>query len=66
MKGREFLMWLHERLEKVHGEDHLLDYMHKLRARVYLGRAIKFPSMKDLCPKYAGVYVEWPKDEREC
>ncbi len=31
MKDREFLMWLHERLEHVHGENDLLDYMHKLR-----------------------------------
>lgn len=28
---REFLMWIHERLELVHGEDRLLDYMHCLR-----------------------------------
>lgn len=32
MKDREFLMWLHERLEHVHGENDLLDYMHRLRA----------------------------------
>ena len=25
-------MWIHERLEHVHGESHLMDYMHKLRA----------------------------------
>lgn len=31
MQDREFLMWIHQRLENVHGEDHLLDYMHKLR-----------------------------------
>jgi hypothetical protein len=29
---RGFLMWIHERLEHVHGENHLMDYMHKLRA----------------------------------
>jgi hypothetical protein len=29
---RGFLMWIHERLEHVHGENHLLDYMHQLRA----------------------------------
>jgi len=29
---RGFLMWIHERLEHVHGESHLMDYMHKLRA----------------------------------
>ena len=27
-----FLMWIHARLEHVHGENHLMDYMHKLRA----------------------------------
>jgi len=32
MNDREFLMWLHERLTEVHGEDPLYDYMHKLRA----------------------------------
>lgn len=32
MKDREYLMWLHERLEHVHGESPLVDYMHKLRA----------------------------------
>lgn len=32
MEDRDFLMWLHERLEKEHGENTLCDYMHKLRA----------------------------------
>jgi hypothetical protein len=32
MKDREFLIWLHGRLEKVHGENDCYDYMHKLRA----------------------------------
>jgi serine/threonine protein kinase len=32
MKDREFLKWLHERLEHVHGESPIVDYMHKLRA----------------------------------
>lgn len=31
MSDREFLMWLHERLVGVYGEDRLLDFMHKLR-----------------------------------
>ena len=31
MKDREFLMWIHERLEHVHNEDPCVDYMHKLR-----------------------------------
>lgn len=32
MKDKDFLIWLHERLDMVHGEDPLKDYMHKLRA----------------------------------
>lgn len=31
MKDREFLIWLHERLEYIHGESPLVDYMRKLR-----------------------------------
>lgn len=29
---RDFLMWIHARLEVVHGESPSFDYMHKLRA----------------------------------
>jgi hypothetical protein len=32
MTDQEFLAWLHERLEYVHGENPTMDYMHKLRA----------------------------------
>ncbi len=32
MNDRDFLMWLHERLEYVHKEKDLYDFMHKLRA----------------------------------
>jgi hypothetical protein len=32
VKDRNFLLWLHDRLERVHGEDPDVDYMHKLRA----------------------------------
>lgn len=32
MKDRDFLKWIHERLEYVHKESPLMDYMHKLRA----------------------------------
>ena len=35
MKDRDFLIWIHERLEHVHGENPLVDYMHKLRAIIY-------------------------------
>lgn len=31
MNDREFLIWIHERLQHVHGENPLTDYMHKLR-----------------------------------
>ncbi|CAL9965174.1 hypothetical protein VPHD479_0095 [Vibrio phage D479] len=32
MLDRDFLIWIHERLENVHGEHPQTDYMHKLRA----------------------------------
>jgi len=32
MKDREFLKWLHARLEYVHKENPIVDYMWKLRA----------------------------------
>lgn len=32
MKDKNFLAWLHERLELVHNENPNVDYMHKLRA----------------------------------
>ena len=32
MRDRDFLIWIHERLSKVHGEKDTVDYMHKLRA----------------------------------
>lgn len=31
MNDREFLIWIHQRLVKVHGESELVDYMHRLR-----------------------------------
>jgi hypothetical protein len=31
MKDREFLIWLHQRLEHVHHENPCVDYMHMLR-----------------------------------
>jgi|2_EtaG_2_1085320.scaffolds.fasta_scaffold00330_21 hypothetical protein len=34
MKDREFLMWIHERLEHVHEENPCMDYMYKLRALI--------------------------------
>ena len=32
MKDKDFLIWLHKRLEKVHNENPNVDYMHKLKA----------------------------------
>lgn len=32
MKDKEFLLWIHNRLVEVHGENPYFDYMHKLRA----------------------------------
>lgn len=34
MKDRDFLIWIHERLEHVHGENPHFDYMHKLRCTI--------------------------------
>lgn len=31
LTDQQFLMWIHERLIIVHGESHLVDYMHHLR-----------------------------------
>lgn len=31
MTDREILIWIHQRLVKVHGESPLVDYMHRLR-----------------------------------
>lgn len=31
-KDRDFLMWIHDRLHHVYGENELIDYMHRLRA----------------------------------
>ena len=47
MLDRDFLIWLHERLERVHGENHMNDYMHKLRA------VIKGTDKKQLSPNVA-------------
>lgn len=32
MTDSEFLWWLHDRLNKVHGENQMLDYMWRLRS----------------------------------
>jgi len=34
MSDRDFLIWLHNRMEHVHGETPIVDYMHKLRAMI--------------------------------
>lgn len=31
MKDREFLIWIHNRLTEVHGEDSMFDYIHRFR-----------------------------------
>lgn len=52
MTDREFLMWLHERLEKVHGVSPLVDYMHRLRQIVFAtpatGKSTWAPTTSDL------------------
>lgn len=47
MLDRDFLIWIHERLEHVHGENPMKDYMHKLRA------VIKGTDKKQLSPNVA-------------
>jgi hypothetical protein len=47
MPDRDFLIWIHERLEHVHGENPMSDYMHKLRA------VIKGIDKKQLSPNVA-------------
>lgn len=32
MHDKEFLQWIHDRLQHMHGENENMDYMHKLRA----------------------------------
>lgn len=32
MDDKQFLMWIHDRLVNVHGENELFDYMHRLRS----------------------------------
>ncbi len=47
MLDRDFLIWIHERLEHVHGENPMNDYMHKLRA------VIKGTDKKQISPNVA-------------
>ncbi len=35
MTDRECLIWIHQRLVKVHGESKFVDYMHRLREVIY-------------------------------
>jgi hypothetical protein len=35
MTDREFLIWIHQRLIKVYGENYLADYMHRLREVIH-------------------------------
>lgn len=35
MKDREFLKWIHERLELVCGDDRFCEHMHRLRCIIY-------------------------------
>ena len=61
MTDQEFLMWIHERLVKVHNEDPLYDYMHTLRAIIYhmdkkqvTPKTIAINSMSELRAKLRG------------
>lgn len=56
MTDREILIWIHQRLVKVHGESKYVDYMHALRDVIYAmpknrnsrGNVVTMNSMKML------------------
>jgi hypothetical protein len=66
MKDREFLMWMHERLEKVHGERPLVDYMHKLRAIIKATPADKETPKTTCCNSLDELREELPKQKCKC
>ncbi len=64
LTDKEFLAWLHERLEFVHNENPIKDYMHKLRAiaislppdrrTIDLGSGNNSADMRNLMTKQTG------------
>lgn len=72
MKDREFLIWLHERLHDVHGEDELFYYMHRLRTIIasmppnrYSPNTEVYNSLKELQQSLvAGTIEEYSKERQ--
>lgn len=60
MKDRDFLKWIHERLEHVYGESPLLDYMHKLRAII----AVTDPEQETLNMGMSNSLKDLERDEK--
>lgn len=60
MKDRDFLKWIHERLEHVHHESPLMDYMHKLRAII----AVTDPEQETLNMGRSNSLAELDKEEK--
>lgn len=60
MKDKAFLIWIHQRLVKVHNESPAFDYMHKLRAiiratpedKVTLNIASDTSELDDYCEQF--------------
>ena len=66
MTDQKFLMWIHERLVQVHGENELMDYMHKLRAIIADMSPTKTTPNVARCDTDAAVLRKalWPASER--
>ena len=60
MKDKDFLKWIHERLEHVHHESPLMDYMHKLRAII----ATTDPEKETLNTGMSNSLAELDRDEK--
>ena len=52
MTDKDFLQWIHDRLEHVHGENPRLDYMEKLRC------VIESTNPETITPNMSGMIME--------
>mgnify|MGYP006053968727 CR=1 FL=1 len=73
MKDQDFLIWIHQRLHIMHGEDETIDYMHKLRAVIKAtppdaetpNTGIE-TSMQDLLKKIRPPQHKWDETGEKC
>lgn len=66
MNDRDFLCWIHERLEHVHGEKHLVDYMHKLRSIIASTPPERItPNTEQGKNSLEDLRASWPNDKGE-